>query len=545
MIRYIKQSKNILVLCDTLTDRDGIADLADGMFSYVLAETKTYQLQGGSWVEFGAGGSANEMFIIRTETDGLVNLSADEPYGQTYIFVNQLSDTLSIRCPNVVSYGGTRKLNFYFVNMDGYEANLYDDYNTNCATFYYAGSLCSLSSTSGNPSWVNDEITIYDGFSNEIEKEISHKFNAKIRFTRSTSYAAINIGSTSYTLDDNIRTINCTSGSATTINLPQPWQVPGREYVIKRSLGSVTIQCVGYLIDSSSTLNLNGAIYDCVTVQSNGSKWLITDRYMPIMASTNSILYQDSVGAITGSSEYLYDATTRTVKEYSTWTGMTLNQIRNDNDTSNTACAVFEVKGSGADYTNNVYFGKYGNAYWIPEFAGRGAIASDKGIAFATPDSSKTLDFYVGTAYATLSKKFSVASSANTSYVLLNYNSDLSSSYTDRTLTDKQYVDSGSFTTATGSVTTYNPSASTRDHIILCNTAAPVSVVISTEDVNSGSATRMREFKVIDYTGNAGNQPITITLENGGTINGVASVQITGNYNALTVLLDGTNGVIL
>ena len=91
----------------------------------------------------------------------------------------------------------------------------------------------------------------------------------------------------------------------------------------------------------------------------------------------------------------------------------------------------------------------------------------------------------------------------------------------------------------------YAPSVLTTDGIIAVDdTAAARSVVISTEDVASGTATLPRVMHVVDESGNAGVNNITITLENGGTINGAANAVISGNYNALSIYLTGTNGFI-
>lgn len=91
----------------------------------------------------------------------------------------------------------------------------------------------------------------------------------------------------------------------------------------------------------------------------------------------------------------------------------------------------------------------------------------------------------------------------------------------------------------------YNPSVLTTDYIIAVdNTAAARAVTISTEDVQSGTASIPRIIHVIDESGNAGTNNITVTLENAGTISGGASAIISADYNAISIYLTGINGFI-
>lgn len=92
----------------------------------------------------------------------------------------------------------------------------------------------------------------------------------------------------------------------------------------------------------------------------------------------------------------------------------------------------------------------------------------------------------------------------------------------------------------------YNPSALTTDQVIVVNTtAAARAVTISTEDVESGSLTSARKFIIVDESGNAGTNNITITLENSGTINGDSSLVINEDNGAVTLYLTGTNGHVV
>jgi hypothetical protein len=91
----------------------------------------------------------------------------------------------------------------------------------------------------------------------------------------------------------------------------------------------------------------------------------------------------------------------------------------------------------------------------------------------------------------------------------------------------------------------YGTSALTSDYIVAWSslTAARVAV-ISTEDVESGTATQPRVIVLKDESGNAGTYNITITLENGGTIDGAASFVINQPYMSVPIYLNGTNGFV-
>lgn len=98
--------------------------------------------------------------------------------------------------------------------------------------------------------------------------------------------------------------------------------------------------------------------------------------------------------------------------------------------------------------------------------------------------------------------------------------------------------------TATGAGD-YNPSALTTDYLIAVdNTAAPRAVTISTEDVQSGSTSKPRFFRIKDESGGAAANNITVSLESG-NIDGGASAILNTNYAAIDIYVDGTNGFIL
>ncbi len=109
--------------------------------------------------------------------------------------------------------------------------------------------------------------------------------------------------------------------------------------------------------------------------------------------------------------------------------------VRNNNDTGNGAGAIIELKGSGADYTNNMYIGKYGASFWIPELQNNGAVLTDKNLVIGTASDSQEIHFVTGNSYNDLQP---VAVADNEGF---RYTSDLSATFVDRTLVDKAYVD--------------------------------------------------------------------------------------------------------
>ncbi len=110
-------------------------------------------------------------------------------------------------------------------------------------------------------------------------------------------------------------------------------------------------------------------------------------------------------------------------------------KVVNNNDTGNVAGAIIELKGSGADFTNNMYIGKYGAAFWIPELQDNGAVLTDKNLVIGTASASNEIHFVAGNSYSDL-RPVVVADNEG-----FRYTSDLSATYVDRTLVDKGYVD--------------------------------------------------------------------------------------------------------
>lgn len=78
----------------------------------------------------------------------------------------------------------------------------------------------------------------------------------------------------------------------------------------------------------------------------------------------------------------------------------TSTTIKNNNDAGNAAGSILELKGSGPDYTNNAYFGKYGSNFWIPLFADNAVLMTDKDLILGTATATNDINFMVGDSYS-------------------------------------------------------------------------------------------------------------------------------------------------
>jgi len=115
--------------------------------------------------------------------------------------------------------------------------------------------------------------------------------------------------------------------------------------------------------------------------------------------------------------------------------GLTTLQIKNTNDIDNYTGSILELKGSGADYTNNMYVGHYGDAFWVTELAGKGVMMTDKDMVIGSVTDTNVINFIIGNSYSDINKIAYLSDSG------LFYTNDYSANYTDRSLVDKEYVD--------------------------------------------------------------------------------------------------------
>jgi hypothetical protein len=80
---------------------------------------------------------------------------------------------------------------------------------------------------------------------------------------------------------------------------------------------------------------------------------------------------------------------------------LTILQVKHTDDTSNYSGAVFEVKGDGPNYTNNMYFGKYSDNFWVPSWAGRGVVATDQDMIIGALGNNSEIQFQITGGYTT------------------------------------------------------------------------------------------------------------------------------------------------
>jgi hypothetical protein len=94
--------------------------------------------------------------------------------------------------------------------------------------------------------------------------------------------------------------------------------------------------------------------------------------------------------------------------------------------------------------------------------------------------------------------------------------------------------------------THYNPSAlTTHDAIVFTSLSAARNCIISTEDMAALSSTRRRKYFISDEsTTGAALYNITVSLENGGKINGEANFVINGDRSGVFLIVDNANGQI-
>lgn len=115
----------------------------------------------------------------------------------------------------------------------------------------------------------------------------------------------------------------------------------------------------------------------------------------------------------------------------------TIFRIVNDNDAGNDASASIALKGSGPDYTNNVYLAKFGANHYIVEYQDKSALSTDRKLAIgSTNNTDAAIEFFVGGTTTAPTKQAELTRDKG-----LVYENDLSTSYVDRSLVDKAYVD--------------------------------------------------------------------------------------------------------
>ena len=172
---------------------------------------------------------------------------------------------------------------------------------------------------------------------------------------------------------------------------------------------------------------------------------LLNDAY----DSVNNAIRVKVSGSTSGSSLWEQTGTdlhpknqnVKTITLDNTSYGYTELKIKNEDDTTNYSGAVLELKGSGPDYSNNIYLGKYGANYWISELSDSGSLLTDNKLNIGAVGKNNEIHFLLGTDYQHIANQMTFNEDG------LKYINDLSGANTvnPRWLPDKEYVDNKSF----------------------------------------------------------------------------------------------------
>ena len=133
-------------------------------------------------------------------------------------------------------------------------------------------------------------------------------------------------------------------------------------------------QDIGSVVDDNQTLNWDPATFDLSIEDGNTVNLgdLAIWKREPIGgAYSTDVLSPRLPGA------------QRILLEHTGW-GLTELQIRNNDNISNYAGAVVNLKNTGEDYTNNMFLAKLGDSYYVRSWAGRGVVASDQPLVLAS-----------------------------------------------------------------------------------------------------------------------------------------------------------------
>ncbi|GEM_PF-1079654 len=178
--------------------------------------------------------------------------------------------------------------------------------------------------------------------------------------------------------------VNSSEASTTAIATYQNNAGSYRQFIVNSDpQGAVTGTRGDLAIDS-----VNGSLFIKKTGDETTTGWVA-------LADANSNHWQKNSNALSPTDSAVYQISV-TNNSASTLTGF---RAVNTNDVHNYAGAVLELKGSGADYTNNVYFGKYGANFWVPSWANNGVLATDKSLVIGAVGASSLVRFQVGGGY--------------------------------------------------------------------------------------------------------------------------------------------------
>jgi len=149
------------------------------------------------------------------------------------------------------------------------------------------------------------------------------------------------------------------------------------------------IKNIDYIID-----NDNQSIDGSNTPMSDAHRELTTRAYTDDLFASNA--HWNKVNNVLSPADPLVEA----IEWERNFNGYTRCTMKNTDDSGNAAGAVIELKGSGSDYTNNMYIGKYGANFWITALAGNGAVMSDKSVCFGTVTNTEKINIICGGGYS-------------------------------------------------------------------------------------------------------------------------------------------------
>lgn len=118
--------------------------------------------------------------------------------------------------------------------------------------------------------------------------------------------------------------------------------------------------------------------------------------------------------------------------------GLTEWLIKNTNDVDNYVGSVIALKGSGPDFTNTVFIGKYGASYYVPEWAGNGVIGTDRELYITAANTTAGVTFQTGGTLAAPVTVARIAQSGVISSLVSGYESLV---VANNDIPNKKYVD--------------------------------------------------------------------------------------------------------
>ena len=134
--------------------------------------------------------------------------------------------------------------------------------------------------------------------------------------------------------------------------------------------------------------------------------------------------------------------------------GLTSFKITNTNDVDNYVGAVLELKGSGPDFENAFYIGKYGASYWIPSWADSAGILTDKNLVISSLGVSSEILFQIGGGFNAPEDAIKIKANKVLTSVVTDYETLITE---DNDFITKKYFDLNSSSGASWTYTNSSP----------------------------------------------------------------------------------------